>query len=681
VGELAADGARVGLKQGRDGRMAITTLEGRSPPGSDRSLAAADTAAAPVAADFSKYRLIARLGSGGMAEVFLALSGARRKGLSKLVVLKVLRPDLAPDERADFARMFYDEGRLAMLLNHPNIVQAHEVGSEDAISFIAMEYLEGQPLSAIQDRAWKSAPSVAPATQPSLEMQLHLMCQVLDGLEYAHTLTDYAGQRLDIVHRDVSPQNVFVTYSGHTKLMDFGIAKTLESNSKTAAGVVKGKVRYMAPEQVRCGRVDHRADLFSVGVMLWEAIARRSMHGTASLYEVVGRLVNGDLPPIGTVVPDVDRHLEQVVTQALSLDPDRRYENAGVLREELLVFLDGRRKVSSRELGERVSRLFEPEREALSKVIWHAMNDVPSEEVMARVNAAQVLAELPWVTAHGVRAPGTGRITAAAQPPKPAAPGAPLDVSRAGSGPPSETRVVDGGSVAASTSPIVNGAGASGARPNGGPSSPGKKPRGALWLLAAGAGLVALLVAIGGPLKALTREGPVPAPSDAPVPIIVDLPTPTPRIRLNLQATPASARFFLDGQALEGNPYQGERSADSILHTLEVIAPGHEPRSIQIQHVRDLDLDVRLAAVLPVRTSETTVDTPPAAGDSKAPPPGVNRASDSRNGSPKQQPSQPRAATTATRGPSSGGAATRRSDEIYPDEPLPSPDSAALDGF
>src|SRR4051812_6413688 len=155
---------------------------------------------------FSKYRLIARLGSGGMAEVFLAVTGNPR-GFNKLQVLKVLRTDLPEQERADFVRMFRDEGRLAARLNHPNIVQSHEVGSDEGHEFIAMEYLEGQPLSNVQGRAWSLGEEAFP-----LELQLHVFCLVLEGLDYAHTLTDYDGRRLNIVHRDVSPQNVFITY-------------------------------------------------------------------------------------------------------------------------------------------------------------------------------------------------------------------------------------------------------------------------------------------------------------------------------------------------------------------------------------------------------------------------------------------------------------------------------------
>jgi len=696
--------------------MATTTFGADTPPRSPQPSAASDATVAGGSPIFSKYRLIARLGSGGMAEVFLALSGSHHNGLSKLVVLKVLRPDLGPAERADFSRMFYDEGRLAMRLSHPNIVQAHEVGSEETVSFIAMEYLEGQALSAIQERGWRSVPGF------SLDMQLHVLCQVLEGLEYAHALTDYSGQRLDIVHRDVSPQNVFVTYSGHTKLVDFGIAKTLDSNSKTAAGVVKGKVRYMAPEQVRCGRVDHRADLFSVGVMLWEAIARRSMHGNASLYEVVGRLVNGELPRLRDAVPNVDRHLEQVVTRALSLDPAARYEDAGALREELLGVLDGRRKVSTRELGERVARLFEPEREAIGKVIWQAMNDVPSDELLARVNAARVLAELPWVSTNSVRAPGTDRVTAAALPPT-RAPGIPsFDPAAGRLGAPGGSPERDEGSgVSAHIAGALRGEGAApsareegttplradvagvSARAEGATPSPrsegavvsprsesstptSAKRRRALWLLAIGGGLVALFAAFGRPLTAEPREA-----------VIVDMPAPTSRVRVSLQATPPSARFVLDGRALDANPYQGEHPTDAFIHTLEVSADGHQQRSIQVRLNRDLDLDVRLAeepaahaeaeaTVAPGPSAQREAPRAPGAqpqtatrpSASAADAPAVSRRTHALEPRPAKSAPPPRRAPESVR---SSPSASRSGDDIYPDEPLPAPKLAPLEGY
>jgi len=491
-----------------------------------------------------------------------------------------------------------------------------------------------------------------------------VLCQVLEGLEYAHGLTDYAGQRLDIVHRDVSPQNVFVTYSGHTKLVDFGIAKTLDSNSKTAAGVVKGKVRYMAPEQVRCGRVDHRADLFSVGVMLWEAIARRSMHGNASLYEVVGRLVNGELPALRDAVPQVNRHLERVVARALALDPDARYDDAGALRDELLVFLDERRKVSSRELGERVARLFEPEREAIGKVIWQAMNDVPSEELLARVNAARVLAELPWASTNSVRASGTDRVTAAA----------PLPNRAEGSG--VSAHITDAIREAEATRPTDAARAAGSARPKDKPPSPIR--RRAPWLLAIGGGLVALLAVLGRPLTAGTRE-----------PVIVDVPASVTRVRLNLQATPPSARFVLDGQALDSNPYQGERAVDAFPHTLEVSAAGHQRRSIEVHLNRDLDLDVRLAEEPPPRPSAAppASDEPASRAASQPAAPSAPIAGPRAN---PPAPREPRSAAPARRAaetvraagaPPPSPAASRSADDIYPDDPLPAPKPVPLEAY
>ncbi len=341
---------------------------------------------------FGKYRLLARLASGGMADVFLAASGFAG-GASKLLVLKVLRHDLSAEERASYARMFEDEGRLAMLLNHPSIVQSYDVGSEQGQSFIAMEYLEGQPLSSLQERVAAGA-----AGPISPEMQLHLLCQVLEGLEYAHTLTGYDGRALDIVHRDVSPQNVFVTYAGHAKLVDFGIAKTLSSSSQTASGVVKGKVPYLSPEQAKGGKVDRRADLFSVGVMLWEVVAGRRMHGDASLYEIVSRLVNGELPSLREAAPGAAPELVQIVERALALEPDQRHPSAAALREQLQAFLARGPKLDPQEIGATVARCFARERQAILELIRREMD---GEGVAApAATSARWLAALPLLSAR-----------------------------------------------------------------------------------------------------------------------------------------------------------------------------------------------------------------------------------------------------------------------------------------
>ncbi len=212
-----------------------------------------------------RFRVIAEVGEGGMAKVYLAVARGF-SGFNKLVVLKSLRSNLASDRAC--VDMFLHEARLAARLNHPNVVQTYEVIEEDGRPVMVMEYLEGQPLSQIAVRAQADK-------RFTLSMRLHVLCDVLAGLHYAHELRDFDGTALDLVHRDVSPQNIFVTFEGQVKLLDFGIAKVVHTSApaETDAGVLKGKVLYMAPEQIAGEALDRRADIFAVGVMLWEALA------------------------------------------------------------------------------------------------------------------------------------------------------------------------------------------------------------------------------------------------------------------------------------------------------------------------------------------------------------------------------------------------------------------------
>ena len=216
---------------------------------------------------FGRYRLIAELGRGGMATVFLAVTeGAMGINFNKLVVLKRLREHVADDP--EFVTMLMDEARIAARLNHPNVVQTLEVDKAEGEPFLAMEYLDGQPLHRILSRDRATFP---------LAMFLAVLADVLSGLHHAHELADFDGTPLNIVHRDVTPHNVFVTYNGQVKVVDFGIAKAEGRASETKHGVVKGKVSYMAPEQARSGMLDRRTDVFAVGVMLFEACTRRRM--------------------------------------------------------------------------------------------------------------------------------------------------------------------------------------------------------------------------------------------------------------------------------------------------------------------------------------------------------------------------------------------------------------------
>ena len=203
-----------------------------------------------------------------MADVFLAVqSGPTGSGFQKLMVVKRLRQNLA--DEPEFVAMLVDEARIAARLNHPNVVQTNEVGELNGQYFIAMEYLDGQPLHRIQHR--NAQRQKDGATAPfSKDLQYVVLLDVLAGLHHAHELLDYDGTPLQIVHRDMTPHNIFVTYEGQVKVVDFGIARAVGRSAETRQGIIKGKVRYMAPEQAIGHNVDRRADVFAIGIILWE---------------------------------------------------------------------------------------------------------------------------------------------------------------------------------------------------------------------------------------------------------------------------------------------------------------------------------------------------------------------------------------------------------------------------
>src|SRR5262245_42446668 len=222
-----------------------------------------------------------------MADVFLAmLAGPAGSGFSKLSVVKRLRPNLAEDP--DFVAMLMDEARISARLNHANVVQTHEVGVEGESYYLAMEYLDGQPLHRIQRRSALSGKRIAP------ELEIIILSAVLAGLHHAHELTDYDGTPLNIVHRDVTPSNVFVTYGGHVKVVDFGIAKAAGRACETRQGVVKGKIRYMAPEQAMGLAIDRRADVFAVGILIWEALIGKRFWSAQDDIGIARKLIAGE---------------------------------------------------------------------------------------------------------------------------------------------------------------------------------------------------------------------------------------------------------------------------------------------------------------------------------------------------------------------------------------------------
>lgn len=335
-----------------------------------------------------KYRRIARLGEGGMANVWLAATQGPG-GFSKLLVLKELKPDLVTDE--EFVVMFLDEARLAARLTHQNIVQTYEVGGEGGVPFLVMEWLDGQPLHMILGRLKR--PNVP------LALQVLILSKVCAGLHYAHEAADFDGSPFSIVHRDVSPQNVFVNYDGTVKIVDFGIAKASNVMSQTRAGLVKGKIGYMAPEQAIGGAVDRRADVFAVGVMLWEALTGRRMTAGVEKDSILRNRIEGKTELVRDVSPDAPALLADAADRAMAHAPSDRFSTAAELGTVLETWLR-ENPVHERELGDFISRAFAEDRRRIREVIDETMQRMRGETssglspISVRASQLPVLSEL-----------------------------------------------------------------------------------------------------------------------------------------------------------------------------------------------------------------------------------------------------------------------------------------------
>jgi serine/threonine-protein kinase len=305
-----------------------------------------------------------------MADVYLAVSRGPA-GFNKLLVLKQLPPSRCAD--TDLLTMFLDEASLAARLNHPNVVQVNEVGHDGDKYFIAMEYLEGQPLVRILRRL-----------QPdglSTPVLLRIVADACAGLHYVHTLTDFDGTPLGTVHRDVSPHNLFITYAGHVKLVDFGIAKTAGRATETQIGMLKGKITYMSPEQIHGSDVDARADIFSLGIVLYELVTRERMWGSQPQeVEILRKLVNGEIPTSPRArFPDVPEDVDRICQRALALDREERYASALEMQDDLEQAIARLpQRASERDIGDLVARMFAEERLTIAAVVERQIRELRS---------------------------------------------------------------------------------------------------------------------------------------------------------------------------------------------------------------------------------------------------------------------------------------------------------------
>lgn len=277
-----------------------------------------------------RYRVIDLLETGGMAEVFRgeALTGERS---GEPVALKRVLPSLAHNER--FARMFLDEARLGVRLSHPNIVRTFDVGAADGSYFIVMELIDGVDLKTLLDQLQKHK------RRPGIREALFIAMELCGALSHAHELRDERGAHLNIVHRDISPPNVMLTKGGEVKLMDFGLAKATTQLEATDPGVVKGKFGYLSPEAALGQEVDARADLFSVGIVLWEALAGRRLFLGDTDYDTVKNVQRAEVPALSGFRPEVDAELEELLRKMLAKDREARFQTARQMRDAIAAYL------------------------------------------------------------------------------------------------------------------------------------------------------------------------------------------------------------------------------------------------------------------------------------------------------------------------------------------------------
>ncbi|MFT3771379.1 MAG: serine/threonine-protein kinase [Minicystis sp.] len=580
-----------------------------------------------------KYRLIAEIGKGGMADVYLAVVQGPA-GFNKLVVIKKTRAELTHDP--EFIAMFLDEARLAARLNHPNVVQTHEVGQDGDRYFIAMEYLDGQPLNRIRARAGAGL---------SIPMQVRVVSDVLAGLHHAHELTDFDGSPLGVVHRDATPQNVFVTYDGLIKVVDFGIAKAVDSSAQTRTGVVKGKVAYMAPEQARGAHVDPRTDVFAAGVMLWEGIAGRRMWKGVADIVVLTHLGSGNIPRIRDVVPEVDDGLAAICDKALAVAPGDRYESANAMHEALEAWLAASpERPSARDVGKYVAEKFADDRAKVKAVIESQLRDVRWSGAYPKLTGV----DLPKID------PGQVMITPTGQKQVDSKSGEHplLTPARASSS-------FTGSSVTNAETSLREAA----------PPPKGNKP---LVLVAVGGlaavGVIVLGVRFLAPAPQPVQVVTVTATSDAAPPARETAAAPATApgqdsVKLTVRVTPGNAKVYLDDALLGAGPFEGKVVKGDRPRKLRAEAPHHTAKEETVTLTGDVIVSFSLE-------KEAAAPAPQPAGAAAARP---RPASEPQAAAPPPQPAapppQPTAAPQPTPAPTPAHSGQRPKRTIDADSP------------
>jgi serine/threonine-protein kinase len=357
-------------------------------------------------AELGRYVLLEELGSGGMASVYLGkmrLTG----GLERLVAVKTIHDHLA--HQPSFVDMFLDEASIATQITHPNVCSVHDFGEVGGTYYLAMEYLVGEPLSEVVRRLQDGAAEEGVAdVLPFLAARV--VADACEGLHAAHETRGTRGQRLEVVHRDVSPQNLFVTYDGAVKVVDFGCAKAIQRITQTSAGIFKGKVAYAAPEQLKIEPLDARTDVWALGVCLWEALTLRRLFKREAPMATARAVLSEPIPRADDVEPSVPPELADVAQRALARDPMDRYQSAREMGRDLRRFIARWGAVfESAELAEWMEYLFDERRTRLLRRV---------EEVEASLGS-QVVATGPAAAPQARTETAPAEVLRGDEPPKP----------------------------------------------------------------------------------------------------------------------------------------------------------------------------------------------------------------------------------------------------------------------
>jgi serine/threonine-protein kinase len=565
--------------------------------------------------NLGRYRLIAELARGGMGIVYLALVRGPA-GFNKFFVVKELKTHLIEDSQ--LVGMFLEEARLTAKLNHPNIVQTMEVGSENGRHFMVMEYLEGQSLHRVLARAKKND------TRVPIQYFLQVFAGALEGLHYAHGLTDLDGNSLHLVHRDVSPHNVFVTYDGQAKLLDFGIAKALDSSNETRTGILKGKVAYMAPEQAAGLPLDARADIFSAGVMLWEAAAgRRIWEGSGNDLQILHALINGNVPKVRDAAPDVPEGLAAIVDKATALRPADRYASAAELQaavEEYVKTL-GTPPHGPRDLGKFVADLFPNERAQLKGIIDKQLRTLRG--MTSGEYGALDMPQLNVATSTSGTPSGVSLIASGSNPDLGMAPRS----ARASGSHPS----VSGAQAATFASELASG---SLAAPVLGPPPRSKAPLyAALGVVVAIGCTVAIVMALKAsgqavPVASASGNSTAPAKTTTAAETTAATTAPPPTVassaaiaHVTVDVTPADAKIYIDDAIAASSGNVNSFPRDGSKHTVRVEADGYKTKNESFIAGTDLRLSIDLVPRNAGRGWVPPPHPPPPPTASAAPPP------------------------------------------------------------